>query len=185
MRRLICSAAFAILAACAAVAQPAVTQPVTGQTVAAQQPAGTGKAKVLFVFEEENEKLGPWIASFRDALRAANVTFDECPAKDAPSVDLAKYDAILVYGAVMAFTASEPVRDWLSKETRLGGKRVVLVVTANRWFLKKYHGQLTDLLGKQRAVTVDAVTSATKTLSSADRNALVKTAVSTVARGTP
>lgn len=166
MRRFILMAIIASLAVFA----------VTGQRATTQQPAAE-KLSVLFVYEEENEKLSPWIASFREELRAANVVFDECPAKDALAVDLSKYDRILVYGAVIAFTANEPVRDWLAKEDRLSGKSVTLAVTANRWFLKKYHGQLIDLLKKKRALTVDAVSAATKNLSVAEKKELAKKTV--------
>lgn len=152
---------------------------VTGQPAVAQQPA-TNKVSVLFVFEEENEKLLPWIDSFREELRASGIAFDECPAAKASAADLSKYDSILVYGAIMAFASNEPVRDWLSKESRLEGKNVMLVVTANRWFLKKYHGQLIDLLNKKNATTVDAVSAATKDLSGAEKKALVKKAVAAV-----
>lgn len=154
---------------------------VAVQPVAAQQQA-SGKPSVLFVYEEDNEKLLPWIDSFREELRAANVAYDECPAAKASAVDLSKYDTILVHGAVMAFAAKEPVRDWLSNESRLEGKNVTLAVTANRWSLKKYHGQLVDALAKKRATTVDAVTSATKDLSEAEKKALVKKAVASAAR---
>jgi hypothetical protein len=150
-----------------------------------QQAAGAdanGVRKVLFVYEEDEDKLMPWIDSFREELRESGISFDECPAKEAPAADVAKYDAILIYGAVIAFASQEPVRDWLGKESRLSGKSVSLIVTANRWSLEKYYGQLTKLLADKRAVTVDSVSSATKKLSETDRKALVKAAVGAVAR---
>lgn len=162
MRRFIFLAAFASLSFFAFGQQASVT---------------ATSRKVLFVYEEENEKLLPWIASFREQLGATDVAFDECPAKEAPSADMSLYDTIVVCGAVMAFASNEPVRDWLSMETRLAGKNVALLVTANRWSLKKYFGQLTALLDKKSVTTVDAISSATKDLSEAEKKSLVKKTV--------
>jgi len=129
--------------------------------------------KILFAYEESNEKLDPWLARFNSAFSAANLTADKKAATDLASADFSKYDLIVVYGAVMAFTAKEPLRDWLTKESGLSGKKVALFVTANRWFLKKYDDQLLSLLKQKNASVVDAVSGATKDLSESEKRKMV------------
>ncbi len=73
----------------------------------------------------------------------------------------------------MAFSFKEPIRDWLSSEKRLSGMKVGLFVTANRWFLKEYYGQLTSLLQKNETTIIDAVSSATETLKEDDKAKLI------------
>lgn len=142
----------------------------------------SAKRTVLFVYEEDNEKLGPWLERFRNEFRSSGVLFDELPAKEVATADVAKYDTIVIYGTVMAFASMEPVRDWLAKETRLSGKKVGLIVTANSWSLKKYYGQLTELLKKKQIVPVDAVSAATKNLTETEKNALVKNSIGAIVR---
>ena len=98
------------------------------QTTTAQEPPaqvsaanGTAGKKILFAFEESNEKLDPWLSRFNVAFVAANVNVDKKAASELASVDFSKYDLIVVYGAVMAFTSKEPLREWLTKENRLAG----------------------------------------------------------------
>jgi hypothetical protein len=129
--------------------------------------------KILFAYEESNEKLEPWISRFSGAFSAANLTVDKKAAIDLASADLSKYDLIVIYGAVMAFASKEPLRDWLKAENRLSGKKVALFVTANRWFLKKYDDQLLGLLKKKNATVVDAVSGATKDLTESEKQKIV------------
>ncbi len=136
----------------------------------AQVPAG----KVLYVYDEANEQSKPYIGYFKGAFAAEGLAFDEASAFQVPSMDLTKYRAVLVHGMVMAFATKSPVRDWLKSEKRLGGKRVALFVTANRWFLGKLDKQLRDLLAKDGAVPVDAVSAATKKLDAAEKEAAVR-----------
>ena len=145
------------------------------QTVAAQVVSANGSSdkKILFAYEESNEKLDPWLARFNSAFSAANLTADKKAATDLASADFSKYDLIVVYGAVMAFTAKEPLRDWLTKESGLSGKKVALFVTANRWFLKKYDDQLLSLLKQKNANVVDAVSGATKDLTESEKQKMV------------
>ena len=150
------------------------------QTTTAQEPPaqvsaanGTAGKKILFAFEESNEKLDPWLSRFNVAFVAANVNVDKKAASELASVDFSKYDLIVVYGAVMAFTSKEPLREWLTKENRLAGTKVALFVTANRWFLKKYDDQLLGLLKKNKVTVVDAVSGATKDLSEIDKQKMV------------
>jgi lactam utilization protein B len=89
-------------------------------------------------------------------------------------MDLTKYSAVLVHGMVMAFASKSPVRDWLKAEKRLEGKKVYLFVTANRWFLDKLYKQLGDLLARDKAGSVDAVSAATKKMDDAAKEAAVR-----------
>jgi hypothetical protein len=139
----------------------------------AQVPSG----KVLYVYDEANERSAPYIGYFRSALAAESIAYDEATASQVPSLDLAGYRAILVHGMVMAFASKSPVRDWLKAEGRLSGRRVVLLVTANRWFLDKLSRQLGDLLVKDGAEPVDAVSASTKKLDSAAKEGAVRALV--------
>ena len=145
------------------------------QTSATQVPATDGNhdKKILFAYEESNEKLDPWLARFNNAFSAANLNVDKKAALGLTSTDFSKYDLIIIYGAVMAFTAKEPLRDWLKTENRISGKNVALFVTANRWFLKKYDDQLLSLLKTKNATVVDAVSGATKDLSESEKRKMV------------
>jgi len=162
--------AIVLILACAAI-------PVTAQ--------GASTQKALYVYDEVNEQSEPYIADFRAALAASGVAFDEAAAGDLmagksgapPRVDPSAYDRIIVHGMVMAFNSKSPVRDWLKKKPDLSGKKVSLLVTANRWFLDNLYGQLTDLFEKDGAELVDAVSMATKNTSSAEEKAAVEAQV--------
>jgi hypothetical protein len=136
----------------------------------AQVPAG----KVLYVYDEVNKNSEPYIGYFKAAMVAEGIAFDAATAAQAASMDLSAYRAVLVHGMVMAFASKSPVRDWLKSEKRLGGKRVALFVTANRWYLDKLDKQLRDLLAKDGAAPVDAVSAATKKLDAAEKEAAVR-----------
>ena len=130
--------------------------------------------KVLFIYEEENENIDPWLEDLRTAFEGKNITYTETAAAGAQGMDLDSYDLIYIHGAVMAFTAKEPVRDWLETSPDLSGRRIVLTVTANRWFLDKYTQQLTSLLEAGYANVIDTISSATKDLSEEEKEKLIK-----------
>jgi hypothetical protein len=136
----------------------------------AQSPA----AKVLYVYDEANDKSKPYIGYLEKALADEGIAFDETTASQVGSMDLTKYSAVLVHGMVMAFASKSPVRDWLKAEKRLEGKKVYLFVTANRWFLDKLYKQLGDLLARDKAGSVDAVSAATKKMDDAAKEAAVR-----------
>jgi len=140
---------------------------VTGQNRGNPSPA------VLYVFEESNENIDPWNDLFQKKLRELGYTYDAAAAGQMNSVSLEKYSHVIIHGAVMAFASKEPVRDWLKTGPNLSGKRIVLFVTANRWFLGKYFNQLLSLLGERGAEVVDSVSSATKDLTAEEKAALV------------
>jgi hypothetical protein len=147
----------------------------------AQAPAG----KILYVYDEANEQSAPYIGYFKSALAAEGIEYDETTAARVPAMDLTKYRALLVHGMVMAFTSKSPVRDWLKAEKRLAGRRVALLVTANRWFLDKHFKQLGGLLEKDGAAPVDAVSAATKNLDAAAKEAAVRNIVARLATVPP
>jgi hypothetical protein len=146
---------------------------VLALSVAAQPRA----EKLLFVYDEVNEQSRPYIEYFKKALAAQGLAYDEATAAQAQAMDPREYRAVLIHGMVMAFTTKSPVRDWLKSEKRLEGKPVALFVTANRWFLEKLYGQLLDLLKKDKAVSVDSVSSATKAMDDAAKEAAVRSFV--------
>lgn len=134
--------------------------------------AAIGKA--LYVYDEVNEQSSPYIEHFRDAFAAEGIAYDEAAAAELVSKDLSQYDAVVVHGMVMAFASKSPVRDWLKTGPDLGGKKVSLLVTANRWFLNKLFGQLEELLKRNNAQVVDAVSMATKHTDNAGEKAAVR-----------
>jgi hypothetical protein len=144
---------------------------------AATLPAQSPGKKILYVYDEVNEQSRPYIGYFKSALAAEGVAFDESTAAQAAAKDLSGYRAVLIHGMVMAFTTASPVRDWLKAERRLEGKKVSLLVTANRWFLRKLYDQLVDLLKKDKAEPIDAISAATKDMDAAAKEAAVRSLV--------
>ena len=133
----------------------------------------SAQAKILYVYDEVNDQSKPYIGWFKTALEANGIAYDEATAMQAAQRDLSQYRLILAHGMVMAFDSKSPVRDWLKAERRLAGKPVALFVTANRWFLDKLTKELRDLLDKDGATTVDALSTATKKLDVAGKQAAV------------
>lgn len=132
------------------------------------------EGKILFLYEESNENLDPWIAMLQDGLNRRQIPYTAMASAEINQSELATYDRIFIYGAVMAFTMKEPVRDWLKTGPDLSGKKVSLLVTCNRWFLEKYTGQLEELLKRNHAVLVDSVSGATKNLGEAEKKELAE-----------
>lgn len=151
---------------------------VFGCLLAASLGAETVSGKVLYVYDEVNEQSKPYISYFRDGFAAAGISFDEAAASGLKAKDLSSYEFIVVHGMVMAFNSKSPVRDWLKTKPDLDGKKVSLFVTANRWFLKNLFGQLTELLRKENADVIDAVSMATKDTDAASEAAAVKAQIS-------
>jgi hypothetical protein len=135
--------------------------------------ADSSAGKVLFIYDEVNQQSSPYVERFREAFAAKGISFDEATAVQVKSKDLSSYTRLVVYGMVMAFNMKSPVRDWLKTAPDLSGKRISLFVTANRWFLQQLVGQLTDLLKKDKAEVVDAVSMATKDLDVQEKSVAV------------
>jgi hypothetical protein len=133
--------------------------------------------KVLLVYDEVNENSAPYIELFRSEAKAAAIVMDETAAAFAMNRDLSAYDRIVVFGMVMAFASKSPVRDWLKATPPLQGKKVSLLVTANKWSLDKLNEQLAELINARKPVSFDAVSSATKNLDAASKAALVRKAL--------
>jgi hypothetical protein len=146
--------------------------------IAAAAGAQSKSDKVLYVYDEVNDNSKPYIGYFERALAAEGIAYDETTAAKALTYDLSGYRAVLVHGMVMAFAMKSPVRDWLKAEKRLEGARVALYVTANRWSLEKLTKQLGDLAKKDKAESVDVVSSATKSIDAAAKEAAVRSFVS-------
>lgn len=141
------------------------------------QNIDTTDKHILFAYEINDKNIDPWRTYFRNEFTSSNYTFEEIEASKLSTISLSNYDYIIVYGAVMAFTSKEPIRDWLNTKPKFAGKNVWLFVTANRWFLKKYNDQLLDLLKKADATIVDVVSTATKKLNDREKQQLVHTYV--------
>jgi hypothetical protein len=136
----------------------------------AAEPSG----KILYVYDEVNANSTPYIALFKEALAGRGLAFEEATAEQLATKDLSSHDLLLIHGMVMAFNMSSPIRDWLKKGPDLGGKKVSLFVTANRWFLNNLFEDLSKLLNKDKAEVVDAVSMATKDMDSGGKAAAVK-----------
>lgn len=139
-----------------------------------EEQKGAAKQKALLVYEESNKGIDAWRELFREEAAQEEIILEESSAKDAASKDLSAYDIILIHGAVMAFTFNEPVREWLKKAGDLSGKKVGLVVTASKWFLKKYNDQLLKLMKSNNVNLVDAVSCATSAMPSPEKRSVVR-----------
>jgi hypothetical protein len=138
------------------------------------QTASSIQKNALIIYEEENTFISPWINLITAELTSSNISVEKVPALKANTKDFSKYSYIIIYGAVMAFTQNEPIRDWLEKEVDFFGRKVNLIITAGTGDLEKYNDQLKKLFKKDRAIVVDTVTSATKKLSAEEKKLLVK-----------
>jgi hypothetical protein len=141
-----------------------------GLLFAGPQELGT----VLYIYDEINEQSEPYIGYYRSAFKELGIPFEESAAGDLSKKDLAAYSTLVVHGMVMAFNNKSPVRDWLKKKPAIAGKRVSLLVTANRWFLDNLYKQLRDLFGKSSVDLVDAVSMATKNTTDAQEEEAVR-----------
>jgi len=135
---------------------------------------------ILFLYEESNEHLDPWISRIEKTLSEHQIPFMSSSVTELDASLLESADQILLYGAVMAFSFKEPVRDWLDSEPDLRGKEVLLLVTANRWMLEKYTRQLKERLNPTEAGIIDAISAATKEISDSEKQLLVEQAVSSL-----
>ncbi len=142
-------------------------------TLFAEEKEKIEQKKVLLVFEEANSYINKWRVIFKDEFMKQGFIFEEIPVAEAGKKDFSKYDFIEIYGAVMAFTYRQPIREWLKTETNISGKKVGLFVTANRWFLEKYYKQLEEILKGKKAIVVDSVSSATLKLSEEEKRKLI------------
>lgn len=143
-------------------------------------PVLADQSRVLFIYDEVNDQTKPYLAHFRGAFADAGIPFEEAAAAELRDRDLSGYDVLVVHGIVMAFNSKSPIRDWLKTKPNLEGRRVHLLVTANRWFLRNLFRDLTGLLDKSRARTADAVSMATKTTDDDAERAAVRDFVSRV-----
>jgi len=142
---------------------------VFGQFVSAQT-----KKAVLYIYDEPSKEAQPFISYFKDSFANNGIAFDEVSAADMVNKDLGSYEDIVMHSMVMAFNMKSPLRDWLKTSPKLQGKKVRLLVTANRWFLDKLFKQQKDLLTKNGADIVDAVSAATKDMNSVQKAAKVE-----------
>ena len=137
---------------------------------------------VLFIYDERNEQLDPYIHQIKDELNKNKIVFDESSVQDIKKIDMQKYDTLMIYSAVMAFNMKSPTRDWLKSNPKIKNKKIVILVTANRWFLDKLYEQQIKLLKKQEAQIIDAISSATKELDDKQKQELVEKFVEGVKR---
>lgn len=139
--------------------------------------AQTAQQSILFLYEESNENIDPWIQRISQGLSERGISYQARAAADIDAADLEDTQRILLFGSVMGFTLSEPLRAWLNSEPEIKGKEVVLLVTAGRWFLDRYTLQLTERLNQNEAMVIDAVASVTEELTDQQKDQLVTQAL--------
>ena len=130
---------------------------------------------ILHVYDEVNDNSTPYLGYFKDAYSSQGIAYDQVTIAELKTADLERYDTIVIHAMVMAFNMKSPVRDWLKTRPPLAGKKTYLFVTANRWFLEKLYGQLTELLDGN--TELDAVSMATKDLDETAKKAAVQAQV--------
>jgi len=139
-----------------------------------EEQKGAAKQKALLIYEESNKGIDAWRELFREEAAQENIVLEESSAKDVTSKDISAYDIVLIHGAVMAFTFNEPIREWLKKAGDLSGKKVGLIVTASKWFLKKYNDQLLKLMKSNKVNLVDAVSCATSSMQPPEKRNVIR-----------
>jgi hypothetical protein len=132
--------------------------------------------RILYAYDQESERTKEIIGTFREALAAQGIAFDEADAASLRTKDLAGYGLILVHGIVQIFNFKSPLRDWLGKGPDLSGRKVSLFVTAGSYFAENLAGELSALLRKNGAAVVDVVTMATKDMAPKAKRAAVDAA---------
>ncbi len=135
---------------------------------------------ILFVYEEKNETIDFWVERFKTAFNNQNRSVEYVASADANKKNIESYSSLVIYGAVQAFTFKEPVRDWLKSDVSLAGKKVHLIVTANRWLVAGYFKQLKKLLTKKNAETINAVSAATAKMSDTDKTTFVNNFINNI-----
>lgn len=131
---------------------------------------------ILHIYDEVNENSSPYLEYFKEAYTNQGIDYHQVTVAELKNSDLEDYDTIVIHAMVMAFNMKSPIRDWLKTKPPLAGKKIFLFVTANRWFLDKLYGQLTELLNGE--TKLDAISMATKELDGAAKNAAIQTQVS-------
>lgn len=130
--------------------------------VALPPAAQAATSQALFIYDEVNDQTKPYLDHFRKAFASFGIKFDEAAAAELGSIQLSRYDIVVIHGIVQAFNMKSPVRDWLKTKPPIAGKRVYLFVTANRWFLDDLYRDLNSLLEKNGVKPLDALSMATK-----------------------
>lgn len=129
--------------------------------------------KALFVYDSIDVMTKIYIESFKAELAKSGVSFDEIALFKSQSKDPANYEYVFIYSRVMAFNFVSPVKKWLNSLETLKDKKVFVFVTANRWFAKDNLKQVAELVNKREGTLVDAISTATKDLSSQQKTAAV------------
>lgn len=140
--------------------------------------AETVNTKVLYVYDETNDSTALYVPLFRSAFASEGIAYDEIRAAELKGKDLSPYNTIVIHGIVMGFNSKSPIRDWLKTSPNIAGKKVSLLVTANRWYLKELFADLTGLLSKNNADVIDAVSMATKDMDVPSKTVAVKKQIS-------
>ncbi len=130
--------------------------------------------QLLFVYDTIDESSRFFIQAIRDRLRETAFVIDEVAVENADVDSVGKYDCIVVYSRVMALNMRSPVRKWIRSKKDFKKTRMVIFVTANRWFEEKRRKELTALAGRRNATVVDAVSMATNTLTAEQKRRAVK-----------
>ena len=128
------------------------------------QPADTSRletSKVLLVYDKVDSTSRFYIETLRQQLSKTGIPFDETAVDTTGKADISPYDCLVVYSQVMAFTMIAPVKKWLRSLGDLQGKRILIFVTANRWFADKQRKDLAKFIAKRNGTVVDAVSMAT------------------------
>jgi peptidase E len=139
-----------------------------------------GGNTILFVYEEANEQIDPWVELFKKTFTGQNRSVEYVASADVTKKNIASFSSVVIYGAVQAFTFKGPVREWLKTDINLAGKKVYLIVTASRWFATDYFKQLKKELTKKNAETVNAVSAATAKMTDTEKATFVNNFVQNI-----
>lgn len=151
----------------------------TPTAVVAENPMSSGSS-VLLVHDGQKNYTSPFLQRFRASFAETGIEYDELTCDQLVGKDLTQYDRIVVYAMVMAFNTSSPVRKWMKDAEGINGKKLFLFVTGHNAFEKDLKAQLRAAAEDHGAIVVDAVSAATKKLTEAEKDDLVRLQVQRV-----
>ena len=97
------------------------------------QPADTVQphAKMaLLVYDKVDNNSKFFVEGFREQLKASGIPFEEAAVESTQIRDVSRYEYLVIYSRVMAFTMISPVKRWVRSMASFENKKVLLFVTA-------------------------------------------------------
>jgi hypothetical protein len=134
--------------------------------------------RTLFVYDTLDKDSRFFIQAFRDAFADAGIAFDEAAVEHATVDEMSPYERVIIYSRVMAFNMKSAVRTWVKTMESFKDTKVLICVTAHKWFEEKHRKGLAAQVKKKDGELVDAVAKATAKMSEKEKRAWVRQCLS-------